>query len=662
MAFKKTVGLCILGLLIVLPANLQAQKRKIQKADEAFDAGEYFEAIDLYRDAYSAVRDREVKQDLMYQIAETYRITNDPKHAETWYRKFLKKGQNRPEAYLRLAESYKMQGEYENALNEYKRYKQLVPNDPRADQGIRSCELALEWMENPESFVVEELDDLNSRQSDFSPSFAREDYQAVYFTSSRDDAEGNKSHGATGENFTDIFESRLDRKGKWSTPVPVAALNSEFEDGSTTFTSDYNEVFFTRCEANKRRALGCKIMHAEWDGQEWSDPEDTKILGDSLVAAHPSVSPDGRTLYFVSDMPGGMGGKDIYRVRRGSAGSAWSQPENLGPDINTPGNEVFPFIHPDGNLYFASNGHLTMGGLDIFKGIPQADGSWVVSNLKYPINSMADDFSIVIQPDEMKGIFASTRKGKGNDELYSFVLPPLRFNISGTVKDEKTENVLGNATVRLIGSDGTNIQTQTAGDGSFRFILQPTTDYILLASLQGYLNGKERETTKGQEKSNDFSTTIYMTSIEKPIELPNILYDFGKWDLRPESMVSLDKLVETLNDNPNVTIELMSHTDSRDTEEYNEELSQKRAQAVVDYLISKGIEGARLSAQGYGESEPKVVDEKIVAEYNFLQVGQTLTEAFIDKLPSVELQEIAHQINRRTEFRVLSTDYKIEQN
>jgi peptidoglycan-associated lipoprotein len=298
-----------------------------------------------------------------------------------------------------------------------------------------------------------------------------------------------------------------------------------------------------------------------------------------------------------------------------------------------------------------------MGGLDIFKATPQPDGSWLVMNMKPPINSFADDFGITFQDGSESGLFSSTRKGKSNDELYSFEMPPLKFNVTGLVKDEKTNAPIAGSLVQLIASDGTNLQAETGTGGDFKFILKPAVDYIFLASKQGYLKGNEKETTKGQEKSRDFMVTIQLTPIDKPVDLPNIFYDFDKWDLRPESMVSLDKLVETLNFNSNITIELMSHTDARNTEEYNLVLSQKRAQSVVDYLVSKGIEIERLTAKGYGKSSPKVVDADIAAQYPFLKAGTQLTEQFINALPNDEQKEIAHQINRRTEFKVMRTDW-----
>jgi peptidoglycan-associated lipoprotein len=654
--------LVLFSILLIFVTSLEvtAQKRKSERAYSSFAAGEYYDAIDLFKDAYSKTKkaDKNTRTDLVFMIAECYRLTNDPKNAEIWYKLAVKSSSSKPEAQFWLAESMKKNGKYSLAIDEFKKYKQIAPSDSRAEQEIRSCELAIEWLRNPEAYKVDELKDVNSKESDFSPAYGRDDFGLIYFTSSRDGAMGKKTHGATGQNFTDIFESKVDKKSKWSTPVPVDGINSEFEDGTPSFSSDYKELYFTRCEVGKREKKGCVIMYTRRTGDKWSAPKNLQILPDSLVAAHPSISKDGLTLYFVSDMAGGFGKKDIWKVTRLRPGDAWSKPVNLGPDINTAGDELFPYIREDGTLYFSSDGHIGMGGLDIFKAKPQPDGSWVVLNMKPPINSFADDFGITFEDENEKGIFSSTRKGKGNDDLYTFELPPLKFNVTGLVKDEKTGTSIQGSVVQLIASDGSNLQAETGSGGDFKFNLKADVDYIFLASKNGYLNGKEKETTKGQDKSREFMVTILLTAIDRPIELPNILYDFDKWDLRPESMVSLDKLIETLILNPTVTIEIMSHTDTRNTEEYNMILSQKRAQSVVDYLVSKGIDIERLSAKGYGKSNTKIVDASISSQYPFLKAGTQLTEQFVNSLPNDEQKEIAHQINRRTEFKVLRTDYE----
>lgn len=649
--------LLIVILFFIVGETYSQKKSKDYRANAAYEAGEYYEAIDLFKNAYNKIKDRSKRAEIVFKIAECYRILRESRKAEVWYRKAINLDYQDPIIFLRYAEMLMVNENYDEASEQFKKYKELVPADPRAENGIRSCQLAVEWLENPIGYEVEEMRYFNSRERDFSPAYAEEDYATVFFTSTRDDATGKETHGATGENFTDIFVSRQDRKGKWSTPIPLGEeFSSEADDGTPNFSHDFTTLYFTRCPKGKNEELGCQIFTSRRRGTEWSSPNKLDIASDSVVIAHPAISPDNLTLYFVSDMNGSVGGKDIWKVTRSNEGDVWSEPENLGQDINTPGDEMFPYVHSDGTLYFSSDSHIGMGGLDIYKASLGENGRWTVENLRAPINSPDDDFGIVFENDSERGFFSSSRKGRGNDELYSFYLPPLKFNITGVVRDEKTDRIIPGATVKSIGSDGITIETETNDDGSFRFMLQPNTDYVFIASSEKYLNGKERETTKGREKSTDFQTTIYLSPVDQVIEIDNIFYDFARWDLRPESMVSLDNLVETLNDNPNVTIELMSHTDSRGTDEDNMILSQRRAQSVVDYLISKGIAPERLEAKGYGESQPKVVDEKIAEEYPFLKVGQELTEEFIESLPE-DQKEQAHQVNRRTEFKVLRTDY-----
>ena len=639
-----------------------AQKRdRTAKARAAYAAGEYYVATDLLKDAYNKVNDKEVKKEMIFLVAECYRLTGDNRNAEMWYKKAVKAEYQNPIIYLRYADALRMDEEYEEAREQYEKYRELVPDDPRGLEGIQSCELATTWMDDPNGYSVENMKYFNSRDRDFSPCYATDDYQLVYFTSTREEATGNDIHGATGENFSDIFQSRMDRKGKWSVPVPLPEeINTEFEEGTPVMNLDFSTMYFTRCKVNKNTNFGCQIYVSNRNGEEWTKAEPVPLKDDSVVVAHPAISPDDLTLYFVSDMPGGVGGKDIWKVTRSNEGDEWGQAENLGEEINTVDDEMFPYVHADGTLYFSSNGRIGLGGFDIYMAEQDEDGNWTVENMKYPINSGADDFGIVFEHEMERGFFSSSRKGRGNDEIYSFVLPPLKFNITGEVRDDQTDQLLVNARVKSIGSDGITVETTTSDEGTFRFMLKPSTDYVFVASKVGYLNGKERETTKGLENSTDIKTIIYLSNIANTIELSNsnVFYDFARWDLRPEALVSLDQLIETLEDNPTVTIELMSHTDSRGSDEDNIELSQKRAQSVVDYLIAKGIDKARLTAKGYGETMPKTVTQKISEENPFLRQGTRLTEQYINSLPNTEQQEIAHQLNRRTEFRVLRTDYE----
>ncbi len=644
------------ALLFLQPVGAQ-KKQKDSRAKAAFDAGEYYEAIDLYKNAYNKV-DKEQKTAIYYKIGDCYRILGESRSAMLWYKKAVREDYQDPIIFLRYGQVMLINENYEEAKEQFKKYQNLVPDDPRGGIGLESCEAAIAWKANPTGYIVENMRYFNSRQRDFSPAYVNEGSTELLFTSTREDATGNDTHGATGQNFADIFASSMDRKGKWSVPVPVESLNSEFEDGTPCISSDYSTLYFTRCKKGKNQQLGCQIYTSSADQGSWSEPKvEFEALGDSVSTAHPAISQDGLTLYFVSDMPGGLGENDIWRVSRDSEGADWGAPVNLGEQINTPGNELYPFVHSDGTLYFSSDSRIGLGGLDIYKATLDETGSWMLENMKPPINSPEDDFGIVFEPDVERGFFSTSRKGRGNDELFSFVLPPLEFSVTGVVKDERTDQILSGSTVKSVGSDGITVESNTGDEGSFRFMLKPGTDYVFIASQPGYLNGKERESTRGLDQSKEFEVTIYLASTTQVIELPNIFYDFAKWNLRPESMVSLDNLVETLNDNPNVTIELMSHTDSRGTPADNIELSQKRAQSVVDYLISKGIATDRLQAKGYGESQPKVVDDKVKSQYDFLSLEEVLTESFINQLESPELMEKAHQVNRRTEFKVLSTEY-----
>ena len=655
--------LFVLGFIGIF-VNGEAQTNRLKRANALYDAGGYFEAIELYRHDLDKVAKEEMGLYLT-KIGDCYRLIGNARQAEIWYSKAILRDPPDPRVHYFYAEMLKMNEKYDEALEQYQKYKQLVPNDPLTDFGIQSCDLAKKWMESPSGYEVLNMRAINSKQSDFSPAYLSDDYSVLLFTSSRNEATGTKNHAGTGEKFTDIFITQRDKKGTWSTPRPLDGnINTPNDEGTPSVTANFNKIYFTRCRAGKRNKLGCEILVSERREQGWLTPEVLPLAPDSMVVAHPAISADELTLYFVSNIPGGYGGKDIWKVTRNSPSDNWGEPVNLGPDINTRGNEMFPFIHPDGTLYFSSDGHPGMGGLDIFRAKAKESGNgWEVENMRYPINSPADDFGIIFEKDREAGYFTSRRHDsgtRGGDNIFVFYLPELIFNLLGDVKDEKTGMPLANATVQMVGSDGIIVDTKTDVRGNFKFSLNPATDYVLIASLKGYLNGKGRETTRGVQLSQDFKMSITLTSTARPIELPNIFYDYDRWELRPESMAALDRLVEVLNDNPTIIIELGAHTDSRGTMEYNYELSQKRAQSVVNYLIEKGIPTARLRAKGYAQSQPKVVDEQLINQYPFLTIGAVLNQQLIDGLSDDNQKEMVHQINRRTEFRVLSTDYKPE--
>jgi peptidoglycan-associated lipoprotein len=367
-------------------------------------------------------------------------------------------------------------------------------------------------------------------------------------------------------------------------------------------------------------------------------------------------------LFFSSDLANGQGGKDLWVAIRKSAGEQFGKPLNLGPNINTPGDEMFPFLRNDTTLYFSSNGHPGMGGLDLFRST-LVNGQWGPPiNMQYPMNSAGDDFSIVFNPEEDKGFFTSNRRGgRGSDDIYSFVNPPVLFTIQGIVKDDNTLQVVPGAVIKMVGSDGTSIEAKTDTRGIYSFNkaqVKPRTTYELLCVKDNYFNKKARETTVGLETSKDFTIDFTIEPIpDKPVVLPDILYDLAKWDLKPQYQDSLQGLIKTLDENETIIVELASHTDSRGSDESNDVLSQKRAESVVNYLIDRGIDPERLVAKGYGERVPRRLAKDVTKDGFSFTTGTLLTTTYIDSLASKPQQEAAHALNRRTEFRVLSKDY-----
>jgi peptidoglycan-associated lipoprotein len=644
-----------LFLSICLFSVANAQMKFFNEAEETYKAGQYFKAVEMYRNAYDKIQGSQIKAEIVFKIAECYRKSGQPRKAELWYNKAIKKNYDNPQIYLYHANALKTNEKFDEAIESYKEYQKLKPKDPRGDRGIRSCTLAKKWKENPNGYKIARLRFVNSTERDFCPTYSKAEYNEIYFTSSREETTGDEEHGGTGEYFSDIFYSQKDMSGRWSDPKPIPGeVNTEVEEGATSFSGNYNTMYFTRCEVDEKKNLGCNIFRVNKDNGEWTNPEPLQLAPDSLVVAHPSISDDGSTLYFVSNRSGGYGKMDIWKVTR--QGDQWGSPQNVGGNVNTPGNEMFPYIHPDGTLYFSSDYHLGMGGLDIFKATKQPNGTYKVENMRYPLNSTHDDFGITFEREKERGYFSSARDG--DDEIYSFVLPPLKFSIEGTVKNRKTEEPLPNASVKLVGSDGMTMSSQTGENGKFKFMLRPETDYVFVASKKNFLTNKGKVSTKDLDESKVFNPELLLASIKEPIELPNIFYDFNKWSLRPESKEALNKLVGTLNDNPRIIIELRAHTDYRGEHWFNVELSTKRAESVVNYLIEHDIDPERLRAKGFAATQPKEVDQKLAQEHEFLEEGDVLTEEFIKNLETEEQREIANQINRRTEFKVIATDYQ----
>jgi peptidoglycan-associated lipoprotein len=648
------------GSLISL--NASAQTDHLAVANLAFEAQEYYTAIPLLKKAYSKEKDNAKKADVIYKTAECYRYINDLKQAETWYRKAIKIKYPENKIQLYYADALKANGKFEEAVVEYEKYAELVPSDPRGKTGAEACALAQKWIDNPSRYVVENEVQLNGKQMDFAPSYASGNHKEIFYTSSRDNASGNELDGWTGQGFTDIFTATIDNKGKWSKPKPLpATINSVYNEGAAVMNADFTQMIFTRCGVKKKVKMGCELYQSKKSGDSWSEPELLPFFqnaeGDDstvVTVGHPALSADGKTLIFASDAAGGKGGRDLWKSKYEEEKKRWGKPVAVDA-LNTPGDEMYPFMHNDGTLYFASNGHIGMGGLDIFMAEAQGDAWGNVTNMRYPINSPGDDFAIVFEKEQEKGYFTSNREdGKGSDDIYSFLLPALKFTLGGTVIDFKTRKPIAGATVSIVGTDGSSLETTTDASGKYKLDLSPATSYVITAGKKDYyLNKTGKTTTVGFEEDKDLVHDFELDPINRVIDLPNIFYDLGKWELRPESKVALDGLVETLNDNPTIVIELGSHTDTRASDDYNLALSTKRAKSVVDYLIENDIAEQRLVAKGYGETTPKVLD-KVVGTF---AEGSVINDAFIAKLATEEMKEEAHQLNRRTEFKVLRNDF-----
>ncbi|WP_158868323.1 OmpA family protein [Maribellus comscasis] len=652
----KLIRLALLFLIVLFLASCGASKLG-RDALLAHDIGEYYKAIEKYRKASRKEKDRTKRMEYAFSLAECYRYIGDYEMAALYYKNAIRRGYPDPIAIYYNAEMLRAAQDYEEAIENYRIFLDSVPGDERGQAGLEAIRKTQEWVAHPTRHIINPIKEINSRESDYAPVFVGGRDNEVIFTSTRKAATGKKESMITGQDYADLFRATFGiQRQKWEEPKLLEenfVINTGDEEGAATLSSTGEQMIFTRCRYEKTQAMGTELYSTSQSRGNWSEPIKVQIAGDSIVTAHPAFSPDETVLYFVSDMPGGQGGKDIW-MAQGSGGS-FSNPVNLGPVINTPGDEMFPFVRDNGELYFSSNYHMGMGGFDIFVANTNEDGEWVVNNMGSPMNSPGDDFGIAFVQGENKGMFSSNRKGSRGDDLYSFLVPPKIFQASGEVFDKESGNKIDGVTVRIIGTDGTNLKMRTK-NGKFQLKLQPETEYIFAAFKDGYLRDKAAANTIGLEDSKDFTFDMYLTPTDAPIKVENINYEFGSWELLPESKVALDTLVQILIFNPTITIELMAHTDHVGSDQFNFDLSQKRAQSVVDYLIEKGINPQRLVAKGYGETWPKTVTREMASKYDFLKRNDELTEEFINQL-TPEQQGIAEAINRRTEFRVLSTDF-----
>lgn len=631
---------------------------KLATADEQMARGEYYDASKTYRKIYNKLTkkaDRPLRGEVAFKMANAHRMLSQSARAAAAYQNAIRYGYPDTLAQLYLAQMLHADGKYSQAIRAYQEYLMQNPRSSTAINGLKGALIADSLRANPNRYIVKSAKLFNSRRSDFSSMFNDE---ILYFTTTNEKVVGEKRSEITGMKKSDIWMARKNERGEWLRPEAVEGeLNSDMDEGIASFSPDGSTMYLTVARRMPDRNTGVEIYTSSRSDASWSKPVKLEITADTISSfGHPSVSPDGKYLYFSSDMPG-FGGKDLWRIDlQERAGSL----ENLGEQINTPGDDVFPYVVSDSILIFSSNGHPGMGGLDLFRATLQPDGNWIVSNMGAPLNSNADDFGMTYNPHKANtGYFSSNRgDGRGYDHLFSFELPDLKINLSGWVMDVDEEPV-PNAVIRIVGNDGTIQKTAARPDGSFSFPLQRGVSYVMMAGAKGYLNARQQFTADTAAVDAEYEVDFMLASLSKPNIVENIFYDFDKATLRPESTQALDELVQLLKDNPHITIEMASHTDRIGTEEYNIDLSQRRAKSVIDYLIAAGIAPDRLQYQGYGKSRPKTVTKRVARLYPQFKEGDVLTEEYILALPEEADREAADQVNRRTEFQVLSVDYNM---
>lgn len=657
MTVKTMRAVLATALVALAVATTSCGGAKMSVADEQMARGEYFDASRTYRKIYNKLtkkEDRSQRGVVAFKMAQCHERMRQFQRAAAAYQNAIRYEYGDTSAYLSLAENLHAAGKYAQAVKAYEEYLAMHPDDTQAQTELAGARMGAS-RSGATRYVVRKSDLFNSPRSDFSPMYVPGAYDRLYFATTREKVTGPRSE-ITGMKKSDIWVAAKDEQGVWQRPEPVEGeLNTEVEEGIISFSPDGSLMYLTRARREPNANTTVEIFTSQRSDAKWSAPQKFEITADTLSAmGHPAVSPSGEWLYFSSDMPGGSGGRDLWRINiKQRLGSL----ENLGEWINTPGDEMFPFVRTDSVIYFASDGHPGYGGLDIFKATQKPSGGWEVVNMGTPMNSAADDFGITFGEGE-SGFFTSNRNdARGYDNIYSFELPELKILISGWVLD-KDEEPVPNAVIRIIGDDGSNQKAVARTDGSFSFPLNRGVRYVMLAGARGYLNARQEFTSDTAEEDAEYGVDFILASITKPVVIDNIFYDYDRATLRPESKTALDEMVQVLSDNPNVTIEMASHTDRHGSDAYNIDLSGRRAKSVIDYLIEHGIAPERLQSQGYGESRPKTITKKLAREHPQFKEGDVLTEEYILNL-SPEDQDVADQINRRTEFQVLSIDYQM---
>jgi peptidoglycan-associated lipoprotein len=651
---KRIISFLFSGVFILTALYLQSCSggNRLGKSQKVYEVGEYHRAITSLNRTYRREKNRYYRGEISFYLGESYRKTNQPRRAAAAYGRAIRFGYPEPRTKLLQAFQLQKMGNHEDARVLFEEYLENHLGDRLAYNGLASSKLALD-PPPVTRYKVEAVRRLNSRNSDFSPVIAPDDPTQIYFSSMRQTGKKRRHlNRITGQGSTVIYTSREDSRGEWQQPElllePDPAIN--WEDGSISLTSDGRDAYFTRCRYDNTGPMGAEIWNVKRIGGRWGEPIKVELGPDSLVFAHPAISPNGNTLYFVSDMPGGQGGKDIWKTER--MGEQWGIPVNLGLDINTPGDEVFPFLREDGTFYFSSDGHVGYGGLDIFKAVKEDEDRWKVSNMGRPVNSISDDFGISFHKGREAGYFSSSRdNARGVDNIYSFVLPVIQAVVAGTIEMGNNEPIPYNTVLRVVGTDGSNMRINVEPSGVFNVLLEPGNEYVLLVAAPGYFNHRERIDARNVMESTQFDLAIRLNSAERPLVFENLQFEAGKYELTANALSELDKMVALMRDNPTVRLTVSAHTDTRGDMTELLVLSQQRAETVLAYFAEMGIPDERVSANGYGGTRPLVVDEALSRRHSFLRVGEVLNETTLQRLNRRD-QEVARNLNHRVEFSI----------
>ena len=708
--------LLLVAALFVAQAGMAQTKSLAQKADDLFDQKQYIAALAKYEEAYNKIKSNKAEKNRVYfQMGECYRLMNNFPKAERVYKRLINSQffTTEPKIFFYMAEMYRFENKFDEADEYYGKYLEIVPEDSYAASRKESLVYVNQLFMDRTRHNIIKLDQWCTEYNDWAPHFLGDDTSTLVFTSSRFVGSEKDKHDAwTGQAFSDLYYVFQDRMGNWTDEVDSYdknnLINTGVNEGEGVFSPDGQTIYFSRCDARKNETQGCYIYFSQRGGAtvedksktrgkkketdnaagngEWSEPVRIELGDTAYNYLYPALTRDELTMYFSSDMPGGSGDYDLWMVTRSSKEDNFGTPVNLGRTVNTEGREVFPTLRNDSTMYYSSNGLPGVGGLDLFETHKEGRRWSEPRNLGIPINSSYDEMSIIYYPGEHymleRGYFSSNRpfddphskktdkKGKKvapiNDDLFYFELPPLLYSIEGTVRDEKSMQLVKNAKVRIVGSNNTQFETYTDKNGFYRFDvtqIKRNVIYKMYVSKVDYFSIEGSESTGGYNTDKDLVHDFRLEPVPKqPVVLPEIRYDLAKWDLKEEFLDSLMDLYLVMVNNPNIVVELRAHTDCRPFLGLtNDTLSQRRAQSVVDYLISRGIEPERLVAKGYAERVPRLLDRNMTVRINgkpYTFAAGTLLECdYIEHIPGKERQEAAHMLNRRLEFLILRTDY-----